>query len=103
MDGPQVDVRYAGPKHIQALALATLYALERAGMPDLIDDVSRRVLGRRDAPEVPAAATHESPGLAHSLIVELLLYEIKYVARAPHIRPEDRRLRIEWAMTMAGV
>jgi hypothetical protein len=107
MDGRhEIDtgVRYAGQQQIQTLAFATLHALERAGLSDVMDDLKRRVLDRdwEDVCDiVPIDA--ESSRVTYKPIIELLLHEVKHVARAPHVSDDDRRIRIEWAMTLAGV
>ena len=107
MDGrPEVQtgVRYAGQHQVQTLAFTTLHALDRAGLRDVVDEVKRRVLDRRldDVCDVEQTAD-EQWRIAYKPIVELLLYEIKHVARAPHVSDEDRRIRITWAMTLAGM
>lgn len=106
MDGRQVEtsVPYAGHQQMQALAAATLHALERAGLLDAVDEVNRRVLTRERADICDVSQLEgEAPHIAYKPMIELLLHEIKHVARAPHVSAEDRRVRIEWAMTLAGV
>jgi hypothetical protein len=94
----------AGRQHIQTLAFGTLHALERAGLNDVAQDLKQRVLDR-DWGEVCDVLETEPDNwtVSYKPIIELLLYEVKHVARAPHVSDEDRRIRIEWAMTLAGV
>jgi hypothetical protein len=107
MDGPHpIDMRtrYPGQQQIQSLADATLHALERAGLHDVVDDLKLRVLDRQweevcDLAQIDGDAWQ----ISYKPMIELLLYEIKHVARAPHVSDDDRRIRIEWAMTLAGV
>jgi hypothetical protein len=107
MDGQnQVDtgIRYAGPQQVYTLAFSTLHALERAGLRDVIEEVKRRVLDREQ--EVVCDVVDDDMNgqqISYKPMIELLLYEIKHIARAPHVNDEDRRVRIEWAMTLAGV
>ena len=105
MDGRQVEtgVRYAGQHQVQTLAFATLHALERAGLRDVIDEVKRRVLDRDGATICEITTIDGEETISYKPMVELLLYEIKNVARAPHVSDDDRRVRIEWAMTLAGM
>jgi hypothetical protein len=107
MDGRhqvETGIRYAGQQQIQTLAFATVHALERAGLRDNVEELKRRVLDRQweevcDVVQVDG----DNWQISYKPIIELLLYEIKHLARAPHVTAGDRRLRIEWAMTMAGV
>lgn len=107
MDGRhQVEsgVPYAGRQQMQTLAFATLHALDRAGLEDSVEELKRRVLDR-SWEEVCDVVQTEDRGLqiAYKPMIELLLYEVKHIARAPHVRDDDRRLRIEWTMRLAGV
>jgi hypothetical protein len=105
MDGRQVETSpYTGHQQMQTLAAATLHALERAGLNDVIVEVHRRVLDRDPAAVCDVSQLEgEAPHITYKPMIEVLLYEIKHVARAPHVSAEDRRIRIEWAMTLAGV
>jgi hypothetical protein len=107
MDGqPQVEIgiRYAGQQQVQTLAFATLHALERAGLRDIAEALKRRVLDRPWDEVCDIVQTEDDCAqISYKPMIELLLYEVKHVARAPHVTDEDRRIRIEWAMTLAGV
>jgi hypothetical protein len=107
MDGrfqPTSPVRVIGREEIRALALSVAKSLEQAGLTDMLAEVKRRVLDRTpeevcDAVEAGQAVYH----LTFKPIVELLLYEVRDVARMPHLSAEHRRERITWAITMAGL
>jgi hypothetical protein len=100
----EVGVRYEGQQQIQTLAFATLYSLERSGLNDVVDELKRRVLDRSWDEVCDIVETEpDCRQISYKPIIELLLYEIKHLARAPHVTDEDRRARIGWAMTLAGV
>jgi hypothetical protein len=107
MDGrfqPTSPVRVIGREEIRALALSVAASLEQAGLTDMLAEVKRRVLDR--APEEVCDAVEASRAVYHlsfKPIVELLLYEVRDVARMPHLSAEHRRERITWAITMAGL
>jgi hypothetical protein len=108
MDGRHeldTGIRYAGQQQIQTLAFATLHALERAGLRDVVDELKRRVLDRdwQEVCDILQAVDSDTQQISYKPMIELLLYEVKHVARAPHVSDDDRRIRIEWAMTLAGV
>jgi hypothetical protein len=107
MDGPhelELGSRYAGRQQIQTLAFATLHAVERAGLKETVDDLKRRVLDRDWEEVCDVVQTDvDSWQISYKPMIELLLYEVKHIARAPHVSDDDRRTRIEWAMTLAGV
>ena len=93
-----------GEAQVELLAAAARHALERAGLTDLIEELERRVLGRPtqetcDIVQMEGGGTH----VAFKPMIELLLLEVKHVARAPHITDVHRRERIRLAMTLAGV
>jgi hypothetical protein len=98
------DANDSGRRQMRALAETTLQALERAGLRDLAADLERRVLDL-DLDAVSEATWAEDEGwhVAYKPIIELLLCEIRHVARAPHMASADRRARIAWAMKLAGV
>jgi hypothetical protein len=97
-------IRYEGRQQVQTLAFATLHALERAGLQDVVDEVKRRVVDRTWEDTCDFVQTDgDSCQVSYKPMIELLLHEIKHAARAPHVTDDDRRVRIEWAMTMAGV
>jgi hypothetical protein len=107
MDGrfqPTSPARVIGREEMQALARSVVGALERAGLTDMLAELKRRVLDRK--PDEVCDSVEASQAvflLTYKPIVELLLYEIRDVARMPHLSAEHRRERITWAMTMAGV
>lgn len=105
MDGRQVETStsYLGHQQMQALVASTLHALERAGLVDVADELQRRVLARASDTICEVHQVDGESHIAYKPMIELLLYEIKHVARAPHVSTDDRRVRIEWAMTLAGV
>jgi hypothetical protein len=99
-----VDLNYIGRRELQALQFGTLHALERAGLADLVQHVRERVFARDSAELCDVVKTDvDCWQVTYKPMIELLLHEIRHVARALHTSEEDRRMRIEWAMTMAGV
>ncbi len=80
------------------LVTSTLLALERAGLRDMIAEVKRRVL------ELPVHFTSEcvEDRMRLKPVVDLLFCEVRAVAREPHLKNEDRRERIKWALLLAG-
>jgi len=107
MDGrqrPSPAARYVGREEMQALALATVGALERAGLTDVLQDLNRRLFDRSPEEFCETTPTGDDTWqLNYKPIIELLLYEVKDVARMPHLTDEQRRERIAWAMLMAGI
>jgi hypothetical protein len=107
MDGrfqPTSPSRVIGREEMQALTLSVVGSLERAGLTDMLAELKHRVLERKpedvcDTAEAGAAVLH----LTYKPMIELLLYEVRDVARMPHLSAEHRRERITWAMTMAGL
>jgi hypothetical protein len=101
---PTSPARIVGYEEMQALALSVVGSLERAGLNDMLAELRRRVLDRRpeeicDSVETGRDAFH----LSYKPMVELLLYEVRDLARMPHLSAQHRRERISWAMVMAGV
>src|SRR5262245_59624794 len=91
MDGQHIEtgIRYAGQQQVDTLAFATLHALERAGLRDVIDDVKRRVLDRDPDAVCDVQTAGDGLHITYKPIIELLLLEIKHIARAPHVNDED--------------
>ena len=101
---PTSPARVIGREEMQALALSVVGSLERAGLRDVLVEVNRRVLERTFDDVCEAEWSDRGAWRQHyKLIVELLLYEVRDVARMPHLSDDYRRERISWAMTMAGV
>jgi hypothetical protein len=97
-------VSCTGKQQLQTLASATLHALERAGLEDIVEELKRRVLDRSREDVCDVVQTEGlSLQVSFKPMIELLLYEVKHIARAPHVSDDDRRVRIEWMMTLAGV
>jgi len=95
------DVR--GWKRLEQAALATMAALERAGLKDVMLDLNRRVF-ERDAADLHDVR-HLGAGVAvveFKPYVELLLLEIQDAARHDCLTPEAKRARIRRAMELAG-
>jgi hypothetical protein len=102
------DVRtsaiHAGQLQMDALTDATLQALHRAGLADTAGELQRRVLDRGLSETCELTEEEgETPRIAYKPMIELLLHEVRHVARMPHVTASDRRARIDWAMTLAGV
>jgi hypothetical protein len=107
MDGrsePLSPVRVVGHEEMRALALSVVGSLEKAGLTDMLGELRRRVLDLNpEALSQSVAAGQDLFHLSYKPIVELLLYEVRDVARMPHLSGEHRRERITWAITMAGL
>ncbi len=99
----ETSIRCAGRQQLQILAYATIHSLERAGLKDVIEELKKRVLDRGEEVCDLVQTEEDSWRVMYKPMIELLLYEVKYIARAPHVSDEERRIRIEWAMTLAGV
>lgn len=69
------------------LELSTQVALERAGLRDVWGEVRERVLCR----------IYFDPDIR-----ELLLIELRDIARMPHLSDEVRRERCEWSLFVLG-
>ena len=107
MDGrfqPTSPARVIGREEMQALVFSVAGSLERAGLTDMLAELKRRVIDRKPEEVCDSVETSESVfHLTYKPIVELLLFEVRDVARMPHLSAEHRRERITWAMTMAGL
>jgi hypothetical protein len=107
MDGrsePFSPVRVVGHEEMQALAISVVGSLEKAGLTDMVTELRRRVLDLNpEALSQSVAAGHDLFHLSYKPIVELLLFEVRDVARMPHLSSDHRRERITWAITMAGL
>ncbi len=92
-----------GWKRLEQIALATMAALEQAGLTDVRLELNGRVFERdpTDLHEV-----HDlGPGVAiveFKPFVELLLLDIQATARHEILPAEAKRARIRWTMEMAG-
>lgn len=73
---------------LEELTQSTLAALTHAGLGDIRRALTRRVLAR--------------PWPNDTLLMELLLYEVRDVARSGALDGGRKRMRITWAMTMVG-
>lgn len=67
---------------------STIAALHRAHLDESLDDITLRVL------------PHESD--ADTTWIELVLYEIRDIARRPHMTHENRLAQVWWTITMVG-
>lgn len=92
-----------GWRRLGQMALATMAALERAGLKDVMLDLNRRVFER------DAADLHDVHDLGAGVAivefkpyVELLLLEIQDAARHECLAVEAKRARIRRAMELAG-
>jgi hypothetical protein len=89
---------------MHALALSVIGTLERAGLSDMLVELKRRVLDRSpDELCESVEAGRDAFHLSYKPMVELVLYEVRDVARMPHLSTEHRKERISWALAMAGL
>ncbi len=106
MDGrfqPTSPVRVTGREEMHALSSSVAAALQRAGLSDLLEDLRRRVIDRAPAEVCDSVESGNDLHLRYKPMVELVLHEVRDVARMPHLSAGHRRHRIAWALTMAGL
>jgi hypothetical protein len=101
---PTSPVRVLGREELEALAGSVIRALQRAGLADVTAELRRRVLDRAADEVCESVKTSEAVfHLTYKPMIELLLYEVRDVARMPHLSTSHRRERIIWALSMAGL
>jgi hypothetical protein len=92
-----------GAPEMRGLALATLAALEAAGLPDLARMVRERVLDRPADELVEAYRENDLQRWRFRPITELLLRDIREAALERRLPEVLRRGRIQWTLEMAGL
>lgn len=92
----------AGLADIQALAVATVTALEESDLAAEAQLIHTRVLSRAPGVVVEPVQEGAQTTWRFTPMVELLMHELRFVAIAPQLSLEERRARIRWALDVAG-
>jgi hypothetical protein len=92
----------AGIAEIQALAVAAITALEASDLTAEVQLVHSRVLSRPPEQLLEPATVGPQTVWQFTPIVELLMHELRYLATAPGLSPEERREQILWTLNVAG-
>jgi hypothetical protein len=91
-----------GSAQMRELALSTLSALEHAKLGDAVRALHDRVFGCSVETLLEPYEENNAWRWRFKPMAELLLRELKQLAKAEHIPLAERRRRIEWALEMAG-
>ena len=101
---PAFGDRILGRAEMHNLAMAAIAALEECDLHDQLGELHSRVLSR--SPEAIVDAELVAPEVwrwTFKPMVELVLHEVRDVARATQAPIEDRRAQIQWVLHVAGL
>lgn len=101
-DGTISGQSLKGGAQMRRMALTALTALERADLGDAAQLLWERVFSRKADVLLERYQHNQVWRWRFKPMAELLLLELTHLAEAGDLSPEERRQRIEWAITMAG-
>lgn len=94
--------RARGKQEMRDLAVAAFAALEGGDMPDLLESLEARVIGRTPQDVMDVKLVDDVWEWRFKPFIELLLHHIIGTARSSAVSPAQRRNEIVWAVEMAG-